>query len=115
MEHVLHEFHHRFSYTPKRTVSGLQAWYYRMNQRIPVWDQDGRLCFDHEDGLESRYTSIRCREHDNCDKSVESLGIAKRYPERAIEYEWVDPEIKLRARDSGIRHFLQRYNDSHRR
>lgn len=100
-EEVEHEFHDRFGYVPKRTVPGLQAWFYRMNKRIPTWDQDGWLCFDHEDQLEPRYTSIKCRDHSNCDKSLKLPGIAERYPERAVKYKWIDSELKLWAQDWG--------------
>ncbi|KAM0290997.1 hypothetical protein ACHAO9_004524 [Fusarium lateritium] len=96
---IKQEFAARFGRTPERTVQGLQAWYYRMNQRIPVWDQDGWLCFDNEDDLEPQHVSIKCRERDSQDKPTEPLGIAQRYPERAIHYSWVDAETKFKARE----------------
>lgn len=90
-----------FGRTPERTVQGLQAWYYRMNQKIPVWDQDGWLCFENEDDLEPKYVSIKCRDRDSREKPSAPLGLAQRYPERAIAYPWVDPEIRGKAQDWG--------------
>ncbi|KAM0346876.1 hypothetical protein ACHAPU_005216 [Fusarium lateritium] len=98
---IKQEFAARFGRTPERTVQGLQAWYYRMNQRIPVWDRDGYLIFDNEDDLEPQHVSIKCRERDSQDKPTEPLGIAQRYPERAIHYSWVDAETKFKSRDWG--------------
>ncbi|KAJ3532558.1 hypothetical protein NM208_g8387 [Fusarium decemcellulare] len=97
-QRIKQEFATRFGRTPERTVQGLQAWYYRMNQRIPVWDQDGWLCFKNEEDLEPRYMTIKCRSQE---KPTEPLGLAQRYPERAINYAWVDPELKLKAEDWG--------------
>jgi hypothetical protein len=91
-----------FGKKPRRTVQGLQAWYYRMNQKIPVWDSDGWLIFDGEDELEPRQVSIKCRERDQGRRRVpELMGLAQRYPERLMGYHWVDPEIKQQARDWG--------------
>ncbi|KAI9166845.1 hypothetical protein HJFPF1_02960 [Paramyrothecium foliicola] len=98
-QRIKQEFAAMFGRTPERTVQGLQAWYYRMNQRIPVWDQDGWLIFDNEDDLEPRQVSIKCRDRDGQDKPVEPLGLAQRYPERAIRYNWVDPELKRKSQD----------------
>ncbi|KAF5579620.1 uncharacterized protein FSUBG_13575 [Fusarium subglutinans] len=100
-QRIKQEFAARFGTTPERTIQGLQAWYYRMNQRIPVWDQEGWLCFDNEDDLEPQHVSIKVRERDNQDKPMEPLGIAQRYPERAIHYSWVDAETKFKAQDWG--------------
>lgn len=90
-----------FGRTPERTVQGLQAWYYRMNQRIPLWDEDGWLIFDNDDDMEPKHISIKCRERDTQDRPMEPLGLAQRYPERAIHYSWVDPETKRKCRDWG--------------
>ncbi|RMI97926.1 hypothetical protein BHE90_015352 [Fusarium euwallaceae] len=106
-QRIKQEFASRFGRTPERTVQGLQAWYYRMNLRIPIWDQDGWLCFDNEDDLEPRHVSIKCRERDSQDKPMEPLGLAQRYPERAVNYAWVDPELKLKARDWAAKRALQ--------
>ncbi|KAL4727850.1 hypothetical protein ACLX1H_004540 [Fusarium chlamydosporum] len=95
------EFAVRFGHSPKRTVPGLQAWHYRINNRIPVWDKDGWLCFDKSDDLKPREASIKCRERDNLGRSMDYFGLAQRYPERAIYYPWVDQETKDRARDWG--------------
>ncbi|KAI8648905.1 hypothetical protein NCS56_01507100 [Fusarium sp. Ph1] len=73
-QRIKQEFAARFGRIPERTVQGLRAWYYRMNLRIPIWDQDGWLCFDNEDDLEPRH----------------KLGLAQQYPERAV---------KLKAQD----------------
>jgi hypothetical protein len=108
---IKQEFAVRFGSTPERTVQGLQAWYYRMNQRIPVWDQDGWLCFDNDDDLEPRHVSIKCSKRDSQDKPMETLGIAQRYPERAVHYSWVDPETKFKARDWCTYPLLAHKND----
>ncbi|EQL00941.1 hypothetical protein OCS_03345 [Ophiocordyceps sinensis CO18] len=100
-QRIKQDFAAMFGRVPERTVQGLQAWYYRMNQRIPLWDQDGWLLFDNEDDLEPRYISIKCRERDSQDKPMEPLGLAQRYPERAIHYSWVDPELKRKSQDWG--------------
>ena len=97
---IKRDFGRIFGTKPERTIQGLQAWYYRMNQRIPVWDQDGWLIFNDEEDIEPRYISIKCRERDAVHKS-EPLGLAQRYPERAMHYPWVDPEVKRQARDWG--------------
>lgn len=101
-QRIKQDFAAMFGRTPERTVQGLQAWYYRMNQRIPLWEEDGWLIFDNEDDLEPKHISIKCRERDSQDKPMEPLGIAQRYPERAIHYSWVDPETKRKSRDWGM-------------
>ncbi|KAF4984038.1 hypothetical protein FZEAL_696 [Fusarium zealandicum] len=106
-QRIKQEFATRFGRTPERTVQGLQAWYYRMNQRIPIWDQDGWLCFDNEDDLEPRHVSIKCRERDSQDKPMEPLGLAQRYPERAVNYAWVDTDLKVKSRDWAAKRALQ--------
>ncbi|KAH7170494.1 hypothetical protein EDB81DRAFT_167481 [Dactylonectria macrodidyma] len=106
-QQIKQEFATRFGRTPERTVQGLQAWYYRMNQRIPIWDQEGWLCFDNEDELEPRHVGIKCRERDGQDKPMEPLGLAQRYPERAVNYSWVDPELKHKARDWAAKRAMQ--------
>ncbi|KAH7162599.1 hypothetical protein B0J13DRAFT_14572 [Dactylonectria estremocensis] len=106
-QRIKQEFAARFGRTPERTVQGLQAWYYRMNQRIPIWDQEGWLCFDNEDELEPRHVGIKCRERDSQDKPTEPLGLAQRYPERAVNYSWVDAELKHKARDWAAKRAMQ--------
>ncbi|PCD21295.1 hypothetical protein AU210_016261 [Fusarium oxysporum f. sp. radicis-cucumerinum] len=113
-QRIKQEFAARFGTTPERTIQGLQAWYYRMNQRIPVWDQEGWLCFDNEDDLEPQHVSIKARERDSQDKLMEPLGIAQRYPERAIHYSWVDAETKFKAQDWAAKRALQ-YRDRRER
>ncbi|KAF5234159.1 hypothetical protein FANTH_12261 [Fusarium anthophilum] len=113
-QRIKQEFAARFGTTPERTIQGLQAWYYRMNQRIPVWDQEGWLCFDNEDDLEPQHVSIKARQRDSQDKLVEPLGIAQRYPERAIHYSWVDAETKFKAQDWAAKRALQ-YGDRRER
>ena len=100
-QRIKQDFAAMFGRTPERTVQGLQAWYYRMNQRIPLWDQDGWLVFDNEDDLEPKHISIKCRERDSQDKPMEPLGLAQRYPERAIHYPWVEPDVKRKSQDWG--------------
>jgi hypothetical protein len=99
---VVREFANQFGNTPRRTIQGLQAWHYRINNQIPVWDEDGWLCFDHEDDDKPRQISIKARERHMYLHPGESLGIASRYPERAVNYSWVDPMTKLVAKDWGM-------------
>ena len=100
-QQIKDDFAARFGKTPERTVQGLQAWYYRMNQRIPLWDHDGWLIFDGDDDVEPKYISIKCRDRDSQDKPAEPLGLAQRYPERAMHYSWVSPELKDKCQDWG--------------
>ncbi|KAK7404196.1 hypothetical protein QQX98_010038 [Neonectria punicea] len=106
-QRIKQEFAARFGRIPERTVQGLQAWYYRMNQRIPIWDQNGWLVFDNEDELEPQHVGIKCRERDNQDKPMEPLGLAQRYPERAVNYPWVDQEVKHQAHDWAMKRAMQ--------
>ncbi|KAH6897060.1 hypothetical protein B0T10DRAFT_172540 [Thelonectria olida] len=106
-QRIKQEFARRFGTTPERTVQGLQAWYYRMNQRIPIWDENGWLVFENEDVLEPKQISIKCRERDSQDKPMEPLGLAQRYPERLVDYEWVDAEIKRDAYDWANKRAMQ--------
>ena len=91
----------QFGATPERTVQGLQAWYYRMNQSIPVWDNDGWLVFENEDALEPMQFAQKCRERDTIKEPCKPIGLAQRYPERAIHYSWVDAETKALCQDWG--------------
>ena len=125
---IKEEFATMFGKTPERTVQGLQAWYYRMNKEIPVWDDDGWLIFEHDDAIEPKYHSVKRRQEkikcqscilaegndpsrresegswgdDGCQcKLLGPLGLAQRYPERLIHYSWADPELKRKARNWG--------------
>ncbi|KAG5914429.1 hypothetical protein E4U42_000484 [Claviceps africana] len=106
-QRIKQDFAAMFGRTPERTVQGLQAWYYRMNQRIPLWDSEGWLIFEHEDDLEPKHISIKCRERDSQDKPMEPLGLAQRYPERAIHYSWVDPALKRKAQEWAAKRDMQ--------
>lgn len=113
-QRIKQDFATMFGRTPERTVQGLQAWYYRMNQRIPVWDKEGWLIFENDEDLEPKHVSIKCRERDGQDKPMEPLGLAQRYPERAMHYSWVDPDLKLKARDWASKRSMQ-YRDRRER
>ncbi|TQV94603.1 hypothetical protein V2A60_005631 [Cordyceps javanica] len=106
-QRIKQDFATMFGRTPERTVQGLQAWYYRMNQRIPLWDKDGWLIFENDEDLEPKHISIKCRERDSQDRPMEPLGLAQRYPERAINYSWVDPEVKRKSRDWAAKRIIQ--------
>ncbi|KAM0485947.1 hypothetical protein ACHAPX_000643 [Trichoderma viride] len=106
-QRIKQDFASMFGRTPERTVQGLQAWYYRMNQRIPLWDEDGWLIFDNDEDMEPKHISIKCRERDTQDRPMEPLGLAQRYPERAMHYSWVDPETKRKCRDWAAKRALQ--------
>lgn len=110
-QRIREEFATLFGRTPERTVQGLQAWYYRMNQRIPVWDNDGWLCFENEDDQEPKHISLKRRERESQDKPTAPLGLAQRYPERAIRYSWVDTELKFKAKGWGKHHPPQNLSD----
>lgn len=101
---ITRDFARLFGTTPERSTSGLQAWYYRMNLRIPIWNADGFLVFNHEDDEEPKTTAIKCREKDK-DQSdrpgLDTLGLAQRYPERLMGYSWADNETKHLAQDWG--------------
>lgn len=87
----------------RKAVSQLQAHYYRMNECIPLWDDDGWLIFDGEDDVEPKCTSIKCQEKDAQGRlvKIQPPGLAQRYPERAIRYSWVNPETKRNCQDWG--------------
>ncbi|KAL7903752.1 hypothetical protein GGI35DRAFT_472886 [Trichoderma velutinum] len=104
---IQNRFESEFGHSPKRTVPGLQSQYYRMNDRIPLWDDDGWLVFGNEDDVEPIYISIKCRERETQRRPIESLGLGQRYPERAIGYSWVDAETKRKCHDLAIKRTLQ--------
>ncbi|KAG7410382.1 hypothetical protein Forpi1262_v014255 [Fusarium oxysporum f. sp. raphani] len=108
---IKEEFAKLFGNIPERTVQGLQAWYYRMDQRIPMCDPDGRLCFNNEDDLEPRYINLKICDRGYLVKCIGPLGIAQRYPERAVQYSWVDAETKAKARDLGTYPLLLHNDD----
>ncbi|KID81826.1 hypothetical protein MGU_10829 [Metarhizium guizhouense ARSEF 977] len=93
-QRIKQDFDAMFGRTPERTIQGLQRIYYRMNQRLPLWDQDGWLIFGNDDDIKPKCVSIKCRQRDSQDNPMEPPGLAQRYPERAIHYSWVDPELK---------------------
>ncbi|KAH6957350.1 hypothetical protein DER45DRAFT_632131 [Fusarium avenaceum] len=101
------EFARRFGQTPRRTIHGLQAWHYRMNKSIPVCDEAGLLCFDNDEDLEPRHMSIKCRDRNGGLNDMGIPGIAERYPERAMNYEWVDEATRLKARHWADKRALQ--------
>ncbi|KAK2122008.1 hypothetical protein NOF04DRAFT_1336573 [Fusarium oxysporum II5] len=104
---IKEEFAKLFGNIPERTVQGLQAWYYRMYQRIPMCNPDGRLCFNNEDDLEPRYINLKICDRGYLVKCIGPLGIAQWYPERAVHYSWVDAETKAKARDLAAKRALQ--------
>lgn len=91
------DFARIFGTAPERTTSGLQAHYYRMNQKIPVWNEQGWLVFEKEEDEEPKTIEIKCRDR----AAAEGFGLAQRYPERMVEYHWVEESAKLEARDWG--------------
>jgi len=74
----------------KRTVQGLQGAYYRSNGWIPKSDEHGNLVFDENDEV------VTCGVLKVRDQSCK-IGLLGRYPERAIEYDWVEPEDKKKV------------------
>lgn len=137
---IKEEYASMFGKTPERTVQGLQAWYYRMNKEIPVWDDDGWLIFEHEDAVEPKCISIKRRQREvKCEpctraqgtqklkkdqeglwreegcqcKQLGPLGLAERYPERLVHYNWVDNEFKRKARNWGKSRLLSNVASRH--
>lgn len=102
------DYAREFGSKPIRTIQGLQAVYYRMNNNIPVWDRDGWLVYDDEDAEDPSKVSIKCRQKDQGQKAVVELGLAHRYPERAVTYRWVDPETKHHCREWGEFKYLNK-------
>ena len=99
---ITKDFAQLFGKSPERSMQGLQAWYYRMNLKVPVWDDQGYLIFDHEEDEEPRSAAIKCRDKHRGDLPLtEPLGLAQRYPERLMAYPWADAESKHQARDWG--------------
>lgn len=72
-----------------------------MNQSIPEWDRDGWLVFEDDYALEPKQYAQKCRERDSNREPHKLIGLEQRYPERAIGYDWVDPETKARCQDWG--------------
>lgn len=72
-----------------RTVSGLQGSYYRRNLQVPVTDHDNNLLFNDDGSLRVKTFKVR-------DQAGNRIGLLNRYPDRAIEYDWVDEQDKLR-------------------
>ncbi|SCV61363.1 uncharacterized protein FFFS_15932 [Fusarium fujikuroi] len=112
---IKEEFAKLFGNIPERSVSGLQAWYYRMGQRVPMCDKEGWLCFNNEDDLQPRYINLKICDRGYLVKCIGPLGIAQRYPERAVQYSWVDAETKAKARDLAAKRALQYYERRLRR
>ncbi|KAF5988520.1 hypothetical protein FCOIX_410 [Fusarium coicis] len=112
---IKEEFAKLFGNSPERSVSGLQAWYYRMGQRIPMCDQEGWLCFSNEDDLQPRYINLKICDRGHLVKCIGPVGIAQRYPERAVQYSWVDAKTKAKARDLAAKRALQYYERRLRR
>lgn len=89
-----------FPQAPKRTKAGLQAWYYRLNLKVPVWDKEGWLIFDSDAAVEPRTTAVKCRAMER-EHGAGAVGLSQRYPERLVMYEWVDDAAKQQAQDWG--------------
>ncbi|KAG5963706.1 hypothetical protein E4U58_003449 [Claviceps cyperi] len=103
---VEEEYAALFGTRPRRNRQGVQGWYYRANLHIPVWDSDGRLIFDQIDSLEPRNQTIKCRDGMK-DKRKSRLGLGQRYPERAIKYHWVSPQLKCEWQDWALKRQAQ--------
>lgn len=72
-----------------RTASGLQGSYYRLNLQVPVTDHNGNLIFNDDGSLQVKTAKVR-------DQAGNRIGLLNRYPNRAIEYDWVDEQDKRR-------------------
>lgn len=72
-----------------RTTSGLQGSYYRGNLQVPVTDQYGDLVFSEDGTLQVRQCKVR-------DQHGNKIGLLDRYPYRAVNYRWLDPEDRRR-------------------
>lgn len=78
-----------FTAEANRTMSGLQGSFYRQNLVIPVTDHNDDLIFDEDGTLQVKTFKVR-------DQSGCRIGLLNRYPDRAIEYDWVDEQDKRR-------------------
>lgn len=79
----------------ERTVASLQACYYRSNTHTPCRDTTGPL---HLQG-DAAKLSLLCSE---------SLGLARRHPERLMQCGWFNRVTKRRARALGTIHWQSR-------
>ncbi|KAG6295626.1 hypothetical protein E4U09_002071 [Claviceps aff. purpurea] len=105
---VEEEYAALFGTRPRRNRQGVQGWYYRSNYHIPVWDSDGRLIFDSENDPEPRQQSIKCRDAAKDKRKARlGLGLGQRYPERAIKYHWVSPQLKRKWQNWALKRQAQ--------
>jgi hypothetical protein len=81
----------------ERGLSGCQAVYYRANKTIPMTDANGLLVFNKWDDVARQECKVREQQQTQGKK----LGLLDTYPERAIEYDWVEPSDKARVWDIG--------------
>ncbi|KAG5993081.1 hypothetical protein E4U52_002296 [Claviceps spartinae] len=105
---VEEEYAALFGTRPRRNRQGVQGWYYRSNYHIPVWDSDGRLIFNDENDPEPQHQTIKCRDAVKDKRKTRlGLGLGQRYPERAIKYHWVSPQLKRQWRDWALKRQAQ--------
>jgi hypothetical protein len=76
-----------------RTTPGLQGSFYRENLAIPVIDVNGDLVFDENGEQVVQVSKVR--------EQPKKIGLLDRYPERAIDYPWVDYKDKSRVWNRG--------------
>ncbi|KAG6062016.1 hypothetical protein E4U32_002698 [Claviceps aff. humidiphila group G2b] len=105
---VEEEYAALFGTRPRRNRQGVQGWYYRSNYHIPVWDSDGRLIFNDENDPEPQHQTIKCRDAVKDKRKTRlGLGLGQRYPERAMKYHWVSPQLKRQWQDWALKRQAQ--------
>lgn len=81
----------------ERTVEAVRSHYRDLSRSIPLSNDDGYLVFRNDYDLEPEYIRISRVEKCTQEPWMKKLGLARRYPDRAKDYEWVSPEIRNRA------------------
>lgn len=82
-----------------RTTPGLQGSFYRENLAIPVTDPNGDLMFDENGEQIVQVSKVR--------DQPKKIGLLDRYPDRALDYTWVEFKDKQRVWHRGSRHKAQ--------
>ncbi|KAL6790147.1 hypothetical protein GGI42DRAFT_365750 [Trichoderma sp. SZMC 28013] len=73
----------------ERTVEAVRSHYRDLSRSIPLSNDDGYLVFRNDYDLEPEYIRISRVEKCTQEPWMKKLGLARRYPDRAKDYEWV--------------------------
>ncbi|PKS10306.1 hypothetical protein jhhlp_002057 [Lomentospora prolificans] len=96
---VIPAYMNQFPEEVGRTTPGLQGSFYRENLAIPVTDANGDLMFDENGEQIVQVSKVR--------DQPKKIGLLDRYPDRAIDYPWVEYKDKHRVWHRGSRHKAQ--------